>query len=111
MSNLIDDYAMRYESVIRKSYHCERYGANGTADADIFRSLHFEYHLLMDSIDKSNIEDIRKCKKSLTDKCLEVSANIRKAMEKNGITMSDDCLEQNSIHGIMALMDALRIEL
>lgn len=111
MSNLIDDCAMRYESMIRKAYQCERHGANGMADADVFRSLHTEYHLLMDSIDKSNIEEIKKHKKSLTDKCIEFSANIKKAMEKNGITIDDDCFEQNSIHGIIALMDALRMKL
>ena len=116
MSNLIDDCSMRYESMIRKAYLCERHGAKGMADADVFRSLHTEYHLLMDSIDKSNIEDIKKHKKSLTDKCIEVSREalmtLRKfTMEKNGITMDDDCFEQNSIHGIIALMDALRMKL
>lgn len=93
----IDDYAMRYEIIIRKAYNCERYGCK-SADADIYRKLLADYLTMINS---KNL-DFEKNRELFQKQCQMVSNYLTEAAQKLKIY---NLQEQNTIHGINVLID------
>ena len=112
MSNITDDYALHYEAVIREAFDCERYGANGIADADKYRKLLGAYLSLMQSIDNDNESAIKTKKKEFYEECRTISKKKKKAVdkleEKNGsFSGIKSLLPQTTIHGINIVIDRI----
>lgn len=93
----IDDYSIKYESVIRRIYNCKRYG-NKAADADIYRHLLDAYN----SFVESNTNSFERNKDTFKQQCKQVSDYLIIAANKVGL---DAIEEQQNIHGINIQID------
>lgn len=107
MSNITDDYALKYEAIIRRAYCREQAGTDHT-DADTYRHLLECYASLMEAIDRST--NIKNTKAAFDQQCLAICANIKNAVEKFGesnanILIINKLLPQTTIHGINIILD------
>lgn len=99
----LDDYALEFESIIRRANECERYGVP-FADADIYRELLGKYHKYLNS----NRNEFEKTREEFNTLCGQISDQLDSAAKKLGIIMPKT---PNSIHGINLQIDNLLGEL
>lgn len=109
MSNITDDYALKYEAIIKKAYKCNRYQVQ-EADADIYRHLLENYEKMMNCIDTGI--GINDAKKQFDQQCLIVCGNIKRALEElnktlPNIVIINQLLPQVTIHGINIVIDKI----
>ena len=93
----IDDYAIRYECILKKAYSSDRY-KNANVNADDYRHLLEAYWELMESTN----QDFEERKNKFTTQCKQISNNLLNASEKLKIEKTEP---QNTIHGINILID------
>ena len=99
----LDDYALEFESIIRRANECERYGVP-FADADIYRKLLGRYHDYLNS----SRNEFEKTKEDFITLCNLIANQLDSAAKKLGIIIPDT---PKSIHGINVQIDNILIDL
>jgi hypothetical protein len=100
----LDDYALKFESIIRRAKECERYG-DPFADADVYRKLLAKYHDFLDS----GRNEYEKTKEEFVTLCNQISEQLDSAAKKLGIFIPKNI--SKSIHGINIQIDNILDEL
>lgn len=110
MCSNTDDYALAYESIIRKAYNCKR-GEIPGADASNYRELLTLYWNLMESIDHDKYK-VKVAKEKFDKQCESISGYLKDAVDKfivkyPNISIGRDVLPQTTIHGINIAIDKI----
>jgi hypothetical protein len=74
----MNDYALRFEYLMRRAFQCGRYGVPG-ANADIFRALESNFVRFRDN---TNADSHDECLRKYASYCGSVSTYIETAIEK-----------------------------